>query len=157
MEATSESSTTATTETSTTASTTTATSTGTTDTAATTTPTTGATSSKSTEDQDTSGSTSSSSESAENASAGLTMNADVRDKLRSILRGEETIKHHMQFLIKNNHTDMLILKQIKDSVRMACTHNGTVIANGLMHIGTTCDDFLRLEDFLKLFSLFNNF
>lgn len=49
----------------------------------------------------------------------------------------------MQFLIKNNHTDMLILKQIKDSVRTAAAHNATVIANGLMHVGTTCDDFLR--------------
>lgn len=75
------------------------------------------------------------------------------ENLRKILRGEETIKHHMQFLIKNNHTDMLILKQIKDSVRMATTHNATVIANGLMHVGTTCDDFLRF-DFLRL--IFNN-
>ncbi|PIO60118.1 hypothetical protein TELCIR_18392 [Teladorsagia circumcincta] len=31
-------------------------------------------------------------------------------RLKAILRGEETVKHHMQFLIKNNHTDMLILK-----------------------------------------------
>ncbi|KAI6191898.1 26S proteasome non-ATPase regulatory subunit 1 [Aphelenchoides bicaudatus] len=65
------------------------------------------------------------------------------DRLRSILRGEETIKHHMQFLIKNNHTDMLILRQIKESVRAASTHNATVVANGFMHVGTTCDDFLR--------------
>uniref|UniRef100_A0A914PME2 26S proteasome non-ATPase regulatory subunit 1 n=1 Tax=Panagrolaimus davidi TaxID=227884 RepID=A0A914PME2_9BILA len=91
---------------------------------------------------DSSSSTSGGSESVETVPSG-TMSSEVRDKLRSILRGEETIKHHMQFLIKNNHTDMLILKNIKDSVRMACTHNGTVIANGLMHIGTTCDDFLR--------------
>lgn len=49
----------------------------------------------------------------------------------------------MQFLIKNNHTDMLILRHIKDAIRGACTHNATVIANGLMHAGTTCDDFLR--------------
>ncbi|KAE9552793.1 hypothetical protein FO519_004010 [Halicephalobus sp. NKZ332] len=71
------------------------------------------------------------------------MSLEVRNALRRILRGEETIKHHMQFLIKNNHTDMLVLKQIKESVRLACTHNATVIANGLMHVGTTCDDFLR--------------
>ena len=45
-----------------------------------------------------------------------TMSPEVRNALRRILRGEETIKHHMQFLIKNNHTDMLILKQIKESV-----------------------------------------
>lgn len=109
--------------------------------ATTTTTSTTATASKSTDDHSNSDS-SSSTDDAETATSG-TMSVEVRTKLRSILRGEETIKHHMQFLIKNNHTDMLILKQIKDSVRMACTHNGTVIANGLMHIGTTCDDFLR--------------
>ncbi|KAI6205171.1 26S proteasome non-ATPase regulatory subunit 1 [Aphelenchoides besseyi] len=65
------------------------------------------------------------------------------ERLRRILRGEETIKHHMQFLIKNNHTDMLILKQIKDSVRAAATHNATVIANGLMHVGTTSTPLQR--------------
>lgn len=67
----------------------------------------------------------------------------VCKRLRSILCGEQTIKHHMQFLIKNNHTDMLILKQIKESVRTASAHNATVISNGLMHLGTTTDDFLR--------------
>ncbi|EJW86100.1 proteasome/cyclosome repeat family protein [Wuchereria bancrofti] len=67
----------------------------------------------------------------------------ICERLRSILCGEQTIKHHMQFLIKNNHTDMLILKQIKESVRTASAHNATVIANGLMHLGTTTDDFLR--------------
>uniref|UniRef100_A0A915NEY7 26S proteasome non-ATPase regulatory subunit 1/RPN2 N-terminal domain-containing protein n=1 Tax=Meloidogyne javanica TaxID=6303 RepID=A0A915NEY7_MELJA len=51
------------------------------------------------------------------------------NNLKSILSGEETIKHHMQFLIKNNHTDMLILKNIKDVVRGSCAHNATVIAN----------------------------
>ncbi|VDN37665.1 unnamed protein product [Gongylonema pulchrum] len=49
----------------------------------------------------------------------------VCERLRSILCGEQTIKHHMQFLIKNNHTDMLILKQTKESVRTASTHNAT--------------------------------
>jgi len=38
---------------------------------------------------------------------------EVVQRLKRILSGEETIKHHMQFLIKNNHTDMLLLKQIK--------------------------------------------
>uniref|UniRef100_A0A915P7F8 26S proteasome non-ATPase regulatory subunit 1/RPN2 N-terminal domain-containing protein n=1 Tax=Meloidogyne floridensis TaxID=298350 RepID=A0A915P7F8_9BILA len=66
------------------------------------------------------------------------------NNLKSILSGDETIKHHMQFLIKNNHTDMLILKNIKDVDRGSCAHNATVIANGLMHTGTTCDDVLSL-------------
>lgn len=65
------------------------------------------------------------------------------ETLGRILSGEETIKHHMQFLIKNNHTDMLILKQLKDASRFTCTNNAVVMANGLMHYGTTCDDFLR--------------
>ncbi|KAK6024168.1 Proteasome/cyclosome repeat protein [Ostertagia ostertagi] len=64
-------------------------------------------------------------------------------RLKAILRGEETVKHHMQFLIKNNHTDMLILKEMKDCVRTATAHNATLMSNGLMHLGTTCDDFLR--------------
>ncbi|KAF8387558.1 rpn-2 [Pristionchus pacificus] len=64
-------------------------------------------------------------------------------RIRGILRGEETIRHHMQFLIKNNHTDMLVLKEMKDCVRTAMAHNATLLANGLMHLGTTCDDFLR--------------
>jgi 26S proteasome regulatory subunit N2 len=67
----------------------------------------------------------------------------VSDRLRRILSGEETIKQHMQFLIANNATDMLILRQIKDVVRSSAVYNATVIANGLMHVGTTTDDFLR--------------
>ncbi|KAJ1373020.1 hypothetical protein KIN20_035346 [Parelaphostrongylus tenuis] len=38
---------------------------------------------------------------------------------------------------------MLILKEMKDCVRTATAHNATLMANGLMHLGTTCDDFLR--------------
>ncbi|CAD6185233.1 unnamed protein product [Caenorhabditis auriculariae] len=64
-------------------------------------------------------------------------------RIRSIISGLETTRNHMHFLIKNNHTDMLILKEMKDSVRTATSHNATLIANGLMHLGTTCDDFLR--------------
>jgi 26S proteasome regulatory subunit N2 len=35
------------------------------------------------------------------------------EKLLQILNGQITIDLHMQFLIKNNHADLLILKQIK--------------------------------------------
>uniref|UniRef100_A0A914VJV8 26S proteasome non-ATPase regulatory subunit 1 n=2 Tax=Plectus sambesii TaxID=2011161 RepID=A0A914VJV8_9BILA len=84
-----------------------------------------------------------SSKAAHGTSSEFMMTEAMATRLKSILRGEETIKHHMQFLIKNNHTDMLILKQIKESVRTATTHNAAVVANGLMHVGTTCDDFLR--------------
>ena len=77
------------------------------------------------------------------ASTDKPQQSEVKLNLQRILSGDETIKHHMQFLIKNNHTDMLILRQIKDAVRGSTMHNATVIANGLMHTGTTCDDFLR--------------
>jgi len=49
---------------------------------------------------------------------------------------------HLQFLVRNDKSDMLILKQTKDTVRVAICHTGTVIANGFMHCGTTHDTFL---------------
>lgn len=65
------------------------------------------------------------------------------EKLAVILSGETTIELELQFLIRNNHTDMLILKQTKEAVRNSVCHSATVIANGLMHCGTTSDQFLR--------------
>merc|ERR1719150_660604 len=65
------------------------------------------------------------------------------DKLVSILNGESPIYLNLQFLIRNDRTDPLILKQTKDAVRVSICHTATVIANGLMHSGTTHDQFLR--------------
>merc|ERR1719394_1259570 len=65
------------------------------------------------------------------------------DKLVSILSGEKPIYLNLQFLIRNDHTDPLLLKQTKDAVRVSICHTATVIANGLMHAGTTHDQFLR--------------
>ncbi|XP_067949261.1 26S proteasome non-ATPase regulatory subunit 1-like [Watersipora subatra] len=67
----------------------------------------------------------------------------VLKKLDLILCGEYTINLHLQFLIKNNKTDMLILKNTKDAVRNSVCHSATVIANAYMHCGTTSDQFLR--------------
>lgn len=64
-------------------------------------------------------------------------------KLYTILGGENTIGLHLQFLIRNNKTDSLILKNTKDAVRNSLCHSATVIANSYMHCGTTCDQFLR--------------
>ena len=60
-----------------------------------------------------------------------------------ILSGEKTIFVHLQFLIRNDKSDRLILKQTKDAVRVSICHTATVIANGFMHTGTTHDSFLR--------------
>lgn len=65
------------------------------------------------------------------------------EKLLVILSGEITIDTNMQFLIKNNHSDLLVLKTIKDAVRNSICHTATVICNSLMHCGTTSDQFLR--------------
>jgi 26S proteasome regulatory subunit N2 len=64
-------------------------------------------------------------------------------KLSSILSGEKPIYLHLQFLIRNDKTDPLILKNTKDAVRVSICHTATVIANGFMHSGTTHDQFLR--------------
>ncbi|CAN7996012.1 unnamed protein product, partial [Ixodes hexagonus] len=73
----------------------------------------------------------------------LTGQAAQLAKLATILSGEVTIGLHLQFLIRSNHTDLLVLKQTKDAVRNSVCHTATVIANSLMHCGTTSDQFLR--------------
>lgn len=65
--------------------------------------------------------------------------------------GEISIDLHLQFLIRSNHTDMLILKNTKDAIRVSICHTATVIANAFMHSGTTSDQFLRY-DYSKYFS-----
>ncbi|KAJ8277195.1 hypothetical protein GJAV_G00072450, partial [Gymnothorax javanicus] len=64
-------------------------------------------------------------------------------KLIMILSGEMAIELHLQFLIRNNNTDLMILKNTKDAVRNSVCHTATVIANSFMHTGTTSDQFLR--------------
>lgn len=68
---------------------------------------------------------------------------DRLTKLAVILHGETTIELQLQFLIRKNHVDSLILRYTKDAVRNSICHSATVIANGLMHYGTTSDTFLR--------------
>lgn len=63
--------------------------------------------------------------------------------LNSILSGDKVIELHLQFLIRNNKADLRLLERIKEDVRNSVTHNATVIANSLMHCGTTSDQFLR--------------
>nr|XP_022918961.1 26S proteasome non-ATPase regulatory subunit 1-like [Onthophagus taurus] len=65
------------------------------------------------------------------------------EKLHNILAGEISIELHLQFLIRSNKSDLLILKQTKDSVRVSICHTATIIANAFMHSGTTSDQFLR--------------
>ncbi|XP_014235515.1 26S proteasome non-ATPase regulatory subunit 1 [Trichogramma pretiosum] len=79
----------------------------------------------------------------ENLNAEERVQQERIDSLSRILGGEISIDLHLQFLIRSNHTDMLILKNTKDAIRVSICHTATVIANAFMHSGTTSDQFLR--------------
>ncbi|KAG8843961.1 proteasome regulatory particle base subunit [Tulasnella sp. 330] len=66
-------------------------------------------------------------------------------KLRQILSGEETIRLYLDFLIRNNHTDELILKNSKEALdgRSSIYHTALTLQNAFMHCGTASDVFLR--------------
>ncbi|KAK3742872.1 hypothetical protein QZH41_020405 [Actinostola sp. cb2023] len=68
---------------------------------------------------------------------------DKINNLVAILCGDTSIALNLEFLIRNNHADLLILKHTKDSARNSVCHMATVIANSFMHSGTTSDTFLR--------------
>ncbi|CAI2379462.1 unnamed protein product [Moneuplotes crassus] len=65
--------------------------------------------------------------------------------LSAILRNEVPRKLSLQFLKKNNHTDMLMLKHLMEDVgtKNSITHGACVWANGIMNSLTTNDSFLR--------------
>eukprot|EP00929_Paragymnodinium_shiwhaense_P095737 TRINITY_DN5700_c0_g1_i1.p1 TRINITY_DN5700_c0_g1~~TRINITY_DN5700_c0_g1_i1.p1 ORF type:complete len:1089 (+),score=365.49 TRINITY_DN5700_c0_g1_i1:107-3373(+) len=70
---------------------------------------------------------------------------EVLTQLRKILSGRASIDLSLQFLYRNNRSDLLLLEIIKNSIdsKNSITHNGTVMAHGLMQCGTTSDVFLR--------------
>ncbi|TCD63328.1 proteasome regulatory particle base subunit [Steccherinum ochraceum] len=70
---------------------------------------------------------------------------DVYATLRKILGGQESVKLFLEFLKRNNKTDMLILKHTKESLepRSSIYHNALTLQNAFMHAGTTSDAFLR--------------
>lgn len=73
-----------------------------------------------------------------------TDNTNMR-KLRTILGGELTIKLQLDFLLRNNNTDIGVLTKIKSlfEPRISVLHTATIVANSIMHCGTTKDTFLR--------------
>lgn len=68
-----------------------------------------------------------------------------RDRVVAILTGEESIKLYLEFLYRNNKSDMLILKKTKDSLeaRNSIYHSAVTFMNAFAHAGTTSDQFLR--------------
>ncbi|ORZ39808.1 armadillo-type protein [Catenaria anguillulae PL171] len=82
--------------------------------------------------------------------------ADHADHFQKILNGTMTIQLHLEFLHRNNHSDLLILKQSKNMLdgRSSLYHSAVTFGNALMNAGTTCDQFLR--DNLEWLSRANN-
>ncbi|KAF6766119.1 armadillo-type protein [Ephemerocybe angulata] len=70
---------------------------------------------------------------------------ETYDKLRQILTGKESVKLYLEFLKRNNQTDLLILKNTKEALepRSSLYHTALTLQNAFMHAGTTSDIFLR--------------
>ena len=67
------------------------------------------------------------------------------EQLKAILTGEIRDRLYLQFLKKNNHTDMLVIGNIKDKIgqRNSITHGACIWTNGIMNAYTCNDAFLR--------------
>ncbi|MCJ1375406.1 proteasome regulatory particle base subunit [Loxospora ochrophaea] len=65
--------------------------------------------------------------------------------IREILSGTKTIELDLEFLYRNNRTDMNILNKVRDSLeaRNSIFHTAVTLANAFMHAGTTNDKFFR--------------
>ncbi|XMA12004.1 hypothetical protein WAI453_004795 [Rhynchosporium graminicola] len=67
------------------------------------------------------------------------------DRIRKILDGSETIRLNLEFLYRNNHTDLSILNKVRDSLegRNSIFHTAVTFCNAFMNQGTTNDKFFR--------------
>ena len=81
----------------------------------------------------------------EDTSATVSVADTHYSRIRQILSGEESIKLYLEFLFRNNNTDMLTLKNTKNALesRNSVFHTAVTFANAFLHAGTTVDDFLR--------------
>jgi 26S proteasome regulatory subunit N2 len=70
---------------------------------------------------------------------------EVFSRIRKILDGSETIRLNLEFLYRNNHTDLSILNKVKDSLegRNSIFHTAVTFCNAFMNQGTTNDKFFR--------------
>ncbi|KAH0489400.1 hypothetical protein TgHK011_009832 [Trichoderma gracile] len=71
--------------------------------------------------------------------------AKVYRNIRSILDGSKTIRLNLEFLFRNNHTDLSILNKVRDSLegRNSIFHTAVTFCNAFMNQGTTNDKFFR--------------
>lgn len=71
--------------------------------------------------------------------------AKVYKNIRGILDGSKGIKLNLEFLYRNNHTDLSILNKVRDSLeaRNSIFHTAVTFCNAFMNAGTTHDKFFR--------------
>lgn len=71
--------------------------------------------------------------------------AKAYKNIRSILDGSKAIQLNVEFLYRNNHTDLSILNKVRDSLegRNSIFHTAVTFCNGFMNAGTTHDKFFR--------------
>ncbi|RYO78583.1 hypothetical protein DL766_008816 [Monosporascus sp. MC13-8B] len=71
--------------------------------------------------------------------------AEVYKNIRTILDGTQTIRLNLEFLYRNNHTDLSILNKVRDSLegRNSIFHTAVTFCNAFMNQGTTNDKFFR--------------
>lgn len=69
----------------------------------------------------------------------------IYGSVRHILRGTKSIELNLEFLFRNNHTDIGILNRVKDSLeaRNSIFHTAVTFSNAFMNAGTTSDVFFR--------------
>jgi len=65
--------------------------------------------------------------------------------LLAILSGSKTLELHLEFLFRNNHTDLMVLEKAKKTVdqKNSMLHNAHMYMHALMQCGTSSDIFLR--------------
>ncbi|KAL2268777.1 hypothetical protein VTJ83DRAFT_3623 [Remersonia thermophila] len=71
--------------------------------------------------------------------------AKVYRNIRQILDGTTAIRLNLEFLYRNNHTDLSILNRVRDSLdaRNSIFHTAVTFCNAFMNAGTTNDKFFR--------------
>ena len=83
---------------------------------------------------------------AQSTQAAATLEDRTRfEKLLTILKGTINERLYLQWLKKNNHADMLLINQVKDSIgnKKSVLHTATIWMNAVMNSYTTNDAFLR--------------
>jgi len=70
---------------------------------------------------------------------------EIFKNIRSILDGSMSIRLNLEFLYRNNHTDLSILNKVRDSLegRNSIFHTAVTFCNAFMNQGTTNDKFFR--------------